>query len=619
MFSHFIYFIIALLILSLYEAPDTLPFSFPQVVVLMIGLCLVYGAYARVLFNRLVNRMAWENQARLDHDFGRYTTRCSILSLVILAADIWWLHFPAYLDKLAIFSILPTLRSLLLLFMFVGYLAMMWIVSYGAHRAIYRTDISLGNYIYSNVAFSIPVLIPWTLLFGLHDVIRLLPYELPQRILATHVGQTSYFMVFLIITAIFAPVLIQRFWRCRPMEPGEQRRRIEALCRKAGVQYADIVHWPIFGGRMITAGVMGLVARFRYILVTDALLNLLTPEEVDQVIAHEIGHVKHRHLLLYLLFFIGFMLISFTVFPVTNLFVFSLESVSSIIERLQFNHEKVYEYFLGITLIVCIIIYFRFIFGYFIRNFERQADTYVFKLFPSAQPLISTFDKIVASSGQPADKPNWHHFSIQERIDYLNRCEQSKKWIAHHNKKVAKSIAIYIACILAIGVIFFQLKGYMDSSWRNAYIIAAIEKDLKDKETKTHDDALLYMLVGNFHYDKADHQRAAAAYEASLAIAADIPEVLNNLAWLLATTEDGSLYDPERALELARQAIALRKAPHIWDTLAESLFVNGRIEEAISAEKEALKMNPKDKKIYEDQLARFQEALERKKNNPGSE
>ena len=38
---------------------------------------------------------------------------------------------------------------------------------------------------------------------------------------------------------------------------------------------------------MITAGVMGLIKNFRYILVTPSLLNLLEPAEVDAVIAHE--------------------------------------------------------------------------------------------------------------------------------------------------------------------------------------------------------------------------------------------------------------------------------------------------------------------------------------------
>ena len=41
---------------------------------------------------------------------------------------------------------------------------------------------SMKDYIRSNISFSIPVLIPWTFLSGLADVINLLPFELPKTI-----------------------------------------------------------------------------------------------------------------------------------------------------------------------------------------------------------------------------------------------------------------------------------------------------------------------------------------------------------------------------------------------------------------------------------------------------
>ncbi|MCJ7833589.1 MAG: M48 family metalloprotease [Deltaproteobacteria bacterium] len=61
---------------------------------------------------------------------------------------------------------------------------------------------------------------------------------------------------------------------------------------------------------MLTAGVMGLVKRFRYLLITPALLDLLEPEELMGVVAHEIGHIRKRHLLFYLGFFAGYVLLA---------------------------------------------------------------------------------------------------------------------------------------------------------------------------------------------------------------------------------------------------------------------------------------------------------------------
>ena len=45
----------------------------------------------------------------------------------------------------------------------------------------------------------------------------------------------------------------------------------------------------------------------RYVVFTDRLLAEMTPEEVEAVFGHEVGHVKHHHMLYYL----GFIAVSF--------------------------------------------------------------------------------------------------------------------------------------------------------------------------------------------------------------------------------------------------------------------------------------------------------------------
>jgi len=64
----------------------------------------------------------------------------------------------------------------------------------------------------------------------------------------------------------------------------------------------------------MTAGVMGLLPKFRYILVTDSLLDILSKEELNAVMAHEIGHIKYKHILFYILFLLGYMALSIGLF-----------------------------------------------------------------------------------------------------------------------------------------------------------------------------------------------------------------------------------------------------------------------------------------------------------------
>jgi Zn-dependent protease with chaperone function len=609
MYANFIYFVIALLVLALYEPPPELPLPAIQVAAMGFALVLLFAAYTRSRFKRLCSHVGLSTQAQLDHRFGLLSTRHAILALTVFAINIWGLHLPVYMQSIRLFVYLPTLGALSLLSLFVGYLLLNWIFSYDAYRVIYGANISRSTYVYSNFAFSIPVLIPWTLLFIISDIIALLPFDGLKQILNTAAGQIVYFLIFLLVAAVLAPLLIQRFWRCRPLENGDHRQRIERLCRRANIRFADIVYWPIFGGRMITAGVMGLIPRFRYIMVTDALLQVLSPGEIDQVIAHEIGHVRHKHLVLYLLFFIGFMLVSYLVFPVSSYLLLHTKPTIYLIFYYTLDIERISTILSTVLLVIGTVVYFRYLFGYFMRNFERQADLHVFELFPSAQPLIKTFTKIIAASGQSPEKPNWHHFSIQQRIDYLTLCENAGRWISRHHRKVRTSIIVYLVGFLLISLFAYQLTQAVYSGSGQYLHVEDLERILDKKKTKSAKDALLYRLIGYHHMGRGMHKNAVNAYEKALDLNPDLSDTLNNLAWLLATIDDPSVHDPVRALALAQRAVQIKQTPHIWDTLAESLYRNGRFAEAVEAEKKALAMNPVDRDTYEQQLEKFRRAL----------
>ncbi|HSO18740.1 MAG TPA: M48 family metallopeptidase, partial [Desulfosarcina sp.] len=281
MFANFIYFIVALLIYATYQPSDQTNFPPLETLVLFGSLIVLFYFISRRQFARILRQAGARDHDKNDREFSAALTRQSVLAIAVFAVDIYGLNITSYLNGIWLFEAIPTLEALALMGLFVGYLAMMWFNAHGAYRRIYRTNLERKAYVASNIAFSVPVLLPWLLLSIVADLILALPFELPRKVLSSPEGETAYFLVFLFAVAILGPLLIQKFWRCRPLEDGYFRQRIDAICRRAGVRYADILYWPIFGGRMITAGVMGLVGRFRYILVTDALLRILNPAEVD--------------------------------------------------------------------------------------------------------------------------------------------------------------------------------------------------------------------------------------------------------------------------------------------------------------------------------------------------
>jgi Zn-dependent protease with chaperone function len=605
MFGNFIYFILVLLIYLTYQPSDETYFSAFESFTLFFCLVLIFSLLTRFQFRRIENRISKGQYLQIDHQFSAALLHHSIAAIVLFAIDIYALNLPSYLAGIAPFRAIPTLLALLFLILFICYLAIVWTFAFGPYQKLYRADISRSTYVFSNISFSIPVLLPWLCLSGIADIIQALPFAAPKKFLNTTEGEVSYFLFFLLAVAILGPALIQKFWRCQPLEPGYYRNRIEALCRRAGLAYADILYWPIFGGKMITAGVMGLVRRFRYILVTNSLLQMLEPEEIDAVIAHEIGHVKKKHLLFYLAFFVGYMLFSYVAVDAIVFAIISLEPVRWLSEIAGLSQTAFISGVYSVVIICVFLIYFRFIFGFFMRNFERQADAYVYALFDSAKPLISTLEKIAATSGQSADKPNWHHYSIRERIDYLQKCEADLSWIDRHNTKVKKGISVYVVSLLLLGALGYQLNIGMSGNRLTSHLY---ERAILEQIEKHPDNPDLFSLLGSVYYNRKNWPGVLEAWEKSLAINPDNAEVLNNLAWVYATCEEPQYRDSDRALAMATLAIRLDNQPHIWDTLAESYYVNEMYAKAIEAGREALALARDNRGYYEEQLEKFKKA-----------
>ncbi len=602
MFANFIYFIIALLIYATYQPLREIQFAWSEAFSLFLLKAFLFAFFTRIQFKRVLRRALSESASESDHRLQSATSRFSAIAVAVYALDIYGLNLPAFFLHWPLFSAVPTLLALVFILLFVGYLSIVWAFEGQVHHRLYGSDQDKEPYVLSQILFCIPVLLPWLVLSGVSDLLLALPFETPKRILSTAWGETAYFIIFLIGIAVIGPAMIQKFWKCRPLARGAVRRRIEALCERTGLRYADILCWPIFGKRMITAGVMGLIRRFRYILVTPALLHFLDPEEVDAVIAHEIGHVKKRHLFFYLIFFMGYLLLSFATFDLIVYLVVYAEPVYDLLVQTGVNQTTVTSILFGILMIAVFLIYFRYIFGYFMRNFERQADVYIYSIADSGKPLISTLIKIAQTSGQPMDKPNWHHFSLKDRIEYLRRCEADRRWVLMQDRKIRKSMAVYLAGLLLIGYMGYQVNF---GPTGKQLTTRALEKVLMRKIQKAPENSKFYAMLGDLYYSENRYQEAAKAYEKALTLFPEDPRVLNNLAWLHATCPEKTLKNPKRAVVLAQKALALDPSPHVWDTLAESLFGAGDVEGAVFAEKQALALTRGDRRYYEEQLKKF--------------
>ena len=54
---------------------------------------------------------------------------------------------------------------------------------------------------------------------------------------------------------------------------------------------------------MANAAVIGLLPGWRYVLLSDRLIETMTDAEIEAVFAHELGHIVHNHMAWLVVFF----------------------------------------------------------------------------------------------------------------------------------------------------------------------------------------------------------------------------------------------------------------------------------------------------------------------------
>ncbi len=605
MYGNFIYFILVLLIYSTYFPPQEPYFGPYETLTLFFGFLSLFAVTTRAAFRALSKRIDLQGPHGLHGEFDRLFSRQAIIAVAVFSIYVYVLNLKLAILDIPGISASPTLMAILFIALFAAHLAIIWVFAYGPYQRLFQASISRKSYVLSNIIFHFPVILPWLLISAGMDIINILPFETPRRVLAKPEGQVIFFSCFLAVLIVVAPSLIKLFWQCRPLSPGPKRQQIEDMCKKAGMGYNNILEWPIFEGRLLTAGVMGLVKQFRYVLVTESLLQILNDEELDAVMAHEIGHIKRKHLAFYLLFFVGFIVLSYAVFDLIIYAILYSNLVFPLITSPRAELSSFTSILFTIAMGTIFLVYFRFVFGYFMRNCERQADLHAFRLLGSSHGLVSSLEKIAVHSGQAHDRPSWHHFSIRQRIDFLNKCEADRRWIVLHDRKLRRSILVFMTVLLSIGWLGYAVNfGETGKTLSTHFLQKVVVMEVQRNPA----NAKLHYMLASLYYESKAYSEAITAYRKTIELAPNNAEAFNNLAWIYATCEKMEQRDPAKALLYAQQAAALNPSPHILDTLAESYYVNGFHEDAIIAIRQALARGPHDREYYEGQLRKFEKA-----------
>jgi STE24 endopeptidase len=140
----------------------------------------------------------------------------------------------------------------------------------------------------------IALLVGYALLIG--SLVGVVGAVLPEHGILARLARVVVLGVCVVGAQMLAAPLILLAVKARPLPP-ECRARFERLAEQARVEVRGFRVLAARRQRQANAFQLGGIPGLRYIAVTDYLLDNLPDDQIDAIVAHELGHVAGHHLL----------------------------------------------------------------------------------------------------------------------------------------------------------------------------------------------------------------------------------------------------------------------------------------------------------------------------------
>jgi len=232
----------------------------------------------------------------------------------------------------------------------------------------------------------------------------------------------AMFMVLFIVLAQVAPlILFPIFYKFEPLENEDLKQRLVRLSERAGTRIRGIYKWNLSEkSKKANAALTGLGAT-RRIILADTLLDHYSPEEIEAVLAHELGHHVHKHILKSI--FVQAAITLFGFWAANYVLHLSIEQWGMFDTLSDFSNLPLLvlvSTMLSLLLMPAMNAYSRF-------N-ERQADRYAFESIRSVQPFISSMNKLAAQNLAERTPSRWVEWLFHSHPAISRRVAAAEAW-----------------------------------------------------------------------------------------------------------------------------------------------------------------------------------------------
>jgi len=235
---------------------------------------------------------------------------------------------------------------------------------------------------------------------------------------------SAMFVISVVLSQLFPILILPIFYKILPLNDEELKTRISTLAKGAGIKVENVFSFNMSKNtKKANAAFTGL-GKTKRIILGDTLLNDYSKDEIETVIAHELGHYKHKHIVKNLIFgtvssFLTFFVIS--IIYKNSLSWFDFESITQIAALPL------------LSLWAMIIGLIQSPIGNVLsRKYEYEADRYAIESTQKPESFIKTLNKLTDQNlgdRDPHPFVEWFfysHPSIKNRINSIQNFVSEK-------------------------------------------------------------------------------------------------------------------------------------------------------------------------------------------------
>lgn len=110
------------------------------------------------------------------------------------------------------------------------------------------------------------------------------------------IAAAAFFVVSIVLGQLAPVLIVPLFYKVEPLENTELDARMKQLAQGTGLTIEGVYRLGLSADTVKANAMLAGLGSTRRVLMGDTLLEKFTPEEIDVIFAHELGHHVHRHI-----------------------------------------------------------------------------------------------------------------------------------------------------------------------------------------------------------------------------------------------------------------------------------------------------------------------------------